>query len=41
MHRDLKPANILFREFVPLKRYGLINLGANVMVSDFGVSSTI
>lgn len=30
MHRDLKPDNILFRDFVPLKRYGLVNTGPNV-----------
>jgi len=41
MHRDLKPDNILFRDFVPLKRYGLINMGPNIMVSDFGVSSVV
>ncbi|CAD8090260.1 unnamed protein product [Paramecium sonneborni] len=41
MHRDLKPDNILFREFVPLKRYGLIHMGPNIMVSDFGVSSQV
>ena len=41
MHRDLKPDNILFRDFVPLKRYGLIHMGPNIMVSDFGVSSVV
>lgn len=41
MHRDLKPANILFREFVPLKRYGLVHVGPNVLISDFGVATEI
>ncbi|CAD8108281.1 unnamed protein product [Paramecium primaurelia] len=39
IHRDLKPDNILFRDFIPLKRYGLINVGNNIMISDFGIAT--
>lgn len=41
MHRDLKPSNILFKSFIPLKKYGLDHIDANVMISDFGISSEI
>lgn len=41
MHRDLKPANILFKNNIPLKKYGLNQLEPNVLVSDYGISSEI
>jgi serine/threonine protein kinase len=41
MHRDLKPGNILFRNPIPLKKYGLERYEPNVLVSDFGIASEI
>jgi calcium/calmodulin-dependent protein kinase I len=41
MHRDLKPANILFKQPVPLKKYGLEAMESNVLISDFGIASQI
>ena len=41
MHRDLKPANILFKNHIPIKRYGLENIGSNILISDFGIASEV
>lgn len=41
MHRDLKPDNILFKNAIPLKKYGLEHVDDNIMIGDFGIASDI